>query len=107
VVASTSPDPDVSPALFEFALGGPAPNPARSRTIVEMSLPRDANVHVDVIDVSGRLVKTLAEGQYPAGVTPLYWDLRDRWGRPLSMGCYWVAGRLGERRFTQQLTIAP
>ena len=107
VVGKTSPDPETTPSLFELALAAPAPNPARTRTIVELSLPRDTDIHVDVLDVTGRIVKTLAAGLYPAGVTPIYWDLRDRWGRALSAGCYWVAGRLGSRRIVRQLTVVP
>jgi flagellar hook assembly protein FlgD len=43
---------------------------------------------VEVYDVSGRLVKRLADGKMPAGQHRVSWDCRDSDGRPAANGTY-------------------
>ena len=94
-------------AALELRLSPPYPSPARNFARLDLSLPRATVVHINVIDVAGRLVRTLAEGSYPAGLTPLFWVLNDKTGARLSMGQYWILGVLGERTFVHRLTVLP
>jgi hypothetical protein len=64
-------------------------------------------VRVVVMDVSGRLLRWLAAGSYPAGTTALDWDLVDDAGTRVSAGQYWVLGEFGNTRFTHRLTVVP
>ncbi len=50
-----------------FALSSVVPNPMRGVAHVTFALPRAARVHVGVLDVQGREVLTLADGEYGAG----------------------------------------
>jgi uncharacterized repeat protein (TIGR02543 family) len=50
-----------------FALSSVVPNPTRGVGHVIFALPRAARVHVGVLDVQGREVLTLADGEYGAG----------------------------------------
>lgn len=49
------------------------PNPFRDRTMLQVTLPRDATVLLRVFDTNGRLVGTLADGFLSAGTHALPW----------------------------------
>jgi flagellar hook assembly protein FlgD len=51
-------------------------------------------VRVDVTDIAGRKVATLAEGFQSPGRYTREWDGRDQGGRDVPSGVYWV--RLGD-----------
>ena len=78
----------------------PAPNPSRGEVRFGLALPADGEVRVEVFDVAGRLVRTLASGRWPAGTNAVTWDGRDAQGHPVSAGLYLVraAGPGGEAR---------
>ncbi|MCP4229972.1 MAG: T9SS type A sorting domain-containing protein [bacterium] len=50
-----------------FALYPPTPNPAANSAFIAFDLPRAAEVHLDLYDVKGRKVETLAQGDYQPG----------------------------------------
>jgi uncharacterized membrane protein len=80
VAAASSP----SPALRVF------PNPAREATGVALELPRGADARLEVVDVTGRLVRRLADGALPSGPSEFRWDGRDASGRRVGSGVYYV-----------------
>lgn len=59
-----------------LSLASIAPNPVVSTTTVRFTLEREANVRLDVFDVSGRLVTRLANGTHTAGSHIARWDAR-------------------------------
>lgn len=65
-----------------------APNPARGNLSVNFELTADETVTIALYDVSGREVRTLAQGAYPAGRHAVPWDGLDRSGRPAAPGVY-------------------
>ncbi len=69
-------------------LAAPSPNPARGRTVLAFALPAPGHAALEVFDVGGRLVRRLADGDFPAGAGRLSWDLRDDQGRPVPAGVY-------------------
>ena len=86
--ASTAEVP-VSPALTPAVL--PArPNPFAAETRITFALPSPSRATLRVYDVAGRLVKTLAEGVFPAGVNPLIWNGEDDAGRTVRSGIYFL-----------------
>ena len=75
-------------------LGANYPNPFNPSTTIPFSLDAPATVSVSVLDVTGRLVTTLAREQdYPAGRHELLWGGRDDAGRAMPSGVYFY--RLG------------
>ncbi|MBU0508388.1 T9SS type A sorting domain-containing protein [bacterium] len=58
----------------EFALAPPAPNPFNSVTRLRYGVDRLENVRLDVFDVQGRLVTTLASGMHTPGWYEREWD---------------------------------
>ncbi|MBD3367078.1 MAG: choice-of-anchor D domain-containing protein [Candidatus Eisenbacteria bacterium] len=73
-----------------LALKPAVPNPFRSRTAVRLLLPAPAEALVEIYDVSGRRVATLADGPLPAGVNRLEWN-----GRDVASGIYFCRAQVG------------
>ncbi len=73
-----------------LALAAPSPNPARGSSVMRFALPRSGRVRLAVHDLSGRVVRTLADGTGEAGEHSLAWDLRDDAGNAVRPGLYFV-----------------
>lgn len=71
-------------------LNGGNPNPLRTRTTIELTLPRDERVTVVVYDIAGRLVRDLFSGAITAGSHAVAWDGRDASGTQAANGVYFV-----------------
>lgn len=71
---------------MEFSVVGA--NPVVGQSAVRFSLPKAANVTLRVYSTSGALVRTLVNGQMPAGANTINWNLRDDAGRPVGSGLY-------------------
>jgi hypothetical protein len=54
-----------------------APNPAPTAAQIAFTLPADASVRVEVLDVGGRRVSLLADGVTGAGAHSLRWSMQD------------------------------
>ncbi len=80
------------------------PNPFNPSTTINYELPYDAQVRVSVYDLSGRLVKTLEDGQRIAGQHSVQWNGRDSQGSAQASGMYFVrlnaGGKTGIRKIT-------
>jgi hypothetical protein len=90
---------------FPLSFSSPWPNPARQSAHWAYSVPQAAQVQVDVFDVTGRHVHTVASGERGAGRGELSWDLRDDGGRPVDAGLYFVKARLGAGEWTKRLIV--
>lgn len=76
----------------------PRPMPFTSETGIAFWLAEPSEVSLDVFDVNGRLVRTLAGGTYGAGTHDVVWDGRGSLGERVAPGVYFVrcAGPLGQ-----------
>jgi len=83
------------------------PNPARANTQVSFTLPQAASVELDVTDVTGRHVRTLAHGSLPAGSHFAEWDGREAGGRVAPAGVYLVTLRRGTQIRTTRVVRTP
>jgi hypothetical protein len=74
---------------------------------VNFGLAKDDFVQVKVFDVSGRLVRTLADRKFPAGEHVISWDGVDNAGRQLPRGVYFTQLKYRESGFelAKKLTI--
>jgi len=71
-------------------LSAPRPNPSRGTSGLWLTLSATTGVNVEVLDITGRHVATLASGMLPAGVHDLTWNgTNDRGGR-VAAGIYLV-----------------
>lgn len=65
-----------------------SPNPFISTVEIQYSLSVQEHVHISVFDMSGRIVKTLANETQQADQHSVYWDGTGQNGTPLSGGMY-------------------
>ena len=65
-----------------------APNPVRRSSSIRWQLPVSGRARLAVFDVSGRVVRVLAEGLTDAGTYVTAWDGRDAEGRSVANGTY-------------------
>jgi len=71
-----------------FALLPAYPNPFNPATTVSFEIPWPAHAEVRICDVRGRLVRSLADREFPAGVHRVSWDAIDGSGSPVSGGVF-------------------
>jgi hypothetical protein len=76
-------------------------NPMRPNGSLMLSLPSDADVKVNLYDVTGRLVKNLANGRMTAGSHTLQMD-----GSGLSSGIYLLDVDAGSKHMTRKLVLS-
>lgn len=96
---------EVGDRVTELGFALPRPNPAYDQTSMLFTLPRGGVLSLRVYDASGRLVRTLAHGFRPAGEHRLVWDLRDRSGRRVQSGLYFVELDALDGRWTRRLIV--
>ncbi len=73
-----------------FVCGLPTPNPLVQRTVLSFELPVASDVALDVYDVAGRIVQSLAHGRLPAGRHERAWNGTDARGARAAPGVYFV-----------------
>ncbi len=78
------------PDAGRLALGPCVPNPFNPRAVIAYTLPSAGSVTVSVHDARGRRLAVLVQGSRPAGRHEAVWNGRDRSGRDLPSGVYWV-----------------
>ncbi|MDM7915678.1 MAG: FlgD immunoglobulin-like domain containing protein [Candidatus Eisenbacteria bacterium] len=68
---------------------GVLPNPARGSAVLRLELPAaGCSVRATIVDISGRLVRSLASGAMGPGTHYVPWDGRDSEGREVAPGIY-------------------
>ena len=63
-------------------------NPSRGGSALSLRISKPGEVSVQLFDVSGRLLRTLAQGRVPAGERVLQWDGKDDRGQSVGSGVY-------------------
>jgi hypothetical protein len=71
------------------------PNPAREGSTLRLSLPSAGPAHLGIYALDGSLVRTLVNGNRPAGNQDFMWDGRDDAGRALPSGVYFYRLQTG------------
>ncbi len=91
--------------LLTLSFSGPWPNPARASMTCAFSLPEAAPIRVEVYDLSGRLVRTLADGPHEPGTGELVWNLTDQYGIGVHAGIYLLRAQLGPQTWTRRISV--
>jgi hypothetical protein len=71
-----------------FALHNNYPNPFNPVTNITYDIPEVAQVTLDIYNISGQKVRTLAQGQHEPGRYRIQWNATNDYGNPLSSGMY-------------------
>ena len=87
--------------VLAFGLSGMIPNPSHGIAHVTFALPRAARVHVSVLDVQGREILTLADGEFNAGRHQVQLSA----SRGLSPGLYFVRMSVPGQTFVKRFAV--
>jgi hypothetical protein len=88
-----------------FALHQNEPNPFGRATAIRFDLPRAEHVRLELFDLLGRRVATLADAHYPAGFHAVQWGGRDRAG--IGPGIYMYRVIAGAFRSQKKMILLP
>jgi len=88
-----------------FRLGQNFPNPFRGETMIPYDLPASGQVSLKIFDITGKLVKTLVDGQELAGFHAATWDGRNHAGRSVASGIYYYRLSGPERQATMKMLV--
>ena len=86
-------------------LYAPRPNPFRTRLAIRYSLAAEWPVTLRVHDLTGRIVRTFADGVARPGRYSVNWNGTDDRGRELARGVYFCRFSAGDYRTTEKLVM--
>ncbi|GEM_PF-3253304 len=89
----------------DFILAQNYPNPFNPATTFKFGLDKDAYVNLAIYNLRGELVKTIADGNYSAGVYEVSWNGTDTNGEKVSSGIYFYRLSDGTRTVTKKLSL--
>ena len=71
-----------------FSLGQNYPNPFNPTTTIPFVLDKPGNVKLEVYNIMGQHIKTVADGYFSAGSHTAVWNARDKSGNHVGAGVY-------------------
>ena len=98
------PTPNNNRSTFELYPNHP--NPFNSETMIRFSLPKNADVEVNIFNINGQHVRSLVQGRYTAGIHTLRWDGRDDRETPVSSGVYICQIKSGDILIVRKMTLS-
>lgn len=88
-----------------FTLLQNRPNPFGGATELSFSLPQPTSVKLQVLDVAGRAIKTVTDGQWSAGRHDFTWDGTDEGGNAVASGVYFYRLQANGQDETKRMTL--
>ena len=98
-------DGDGEPLPTTLGFRDAFPNPTAGQTTFAFSLPATARVRLDVYDLRGRRVATLADGDLAPGHHAFVWSGRDASGAQVPSGIFYARLRTPDRVLTQRISV--
>ncbi len=97
--------PDQASAL-RFRVLDNTPNPFSTMTSIRFELPAATEVDIDLFDVTGRHVRSLAQGtRYLSGIHAVPWDGRSADGRRAAAGVYYYRVRVHDVNVSRAMLL--
>ncbi|MCI0404499.1 MAG: M6 family metalloprotease domain-containing protein [candidate division Zixibacteria bacterium] len=100
---------DVEDELFNrpknFQLAQNYPNPFNPATVIAYTLEKSGPVELEIFNLLGEKIKTLASGRQGAGLHQKAWDGTDEGGRAVSSGLYLYRLRLEKLAETKKMML--
>ena len=84
----------------QFAVSQNYPNPFNAQTNIQYSLASKSFVSIDIIDILGQKIATIAEGTVPAGEHQATWNAGDQ-----SSGIYFYRIKAGDKIETKKMVL--
>ena len=96
-------------AVDDFVIGGPRlrilGNVTGSVSRLELSLPVQADITLDIHDARGARIRQLYTGGMAGGTRVVVWDGRDGHGQSVASGVYFVRMNIGREVWTDRVVI--
>ena len=89
----------------EFALDQNYPNPFNARTEIRYALPVDSDVQLEIYNILGQKVTTLADGKQKAGYHSLIWNGTTTSGDIAATGMYLYKLSTNEKTFVKKMLM--
>ena len=89
-----------APVPAEFHLSNAFPNPFNAATRITYRIPDATVVTISVMDISGRLVQTLVDGEKPSGTHAVTWDAHTE-----TSGVYFIRLETAGFKSTRKLVL--
>jgi hypothetical protein len=102
--SGTAGRPEVPVTALDLSLA--RPNPFTGSTVVQLALPNEQRVRARVVDVAGRLVRSLTDRTLGPGTHPLEWDGRDQAARVAGAGVYFLVVETESGRQARRVVLA-
>jgi hypothetical protein len=81
------------------------PNPFNSTTTIKFAIGKAEQVKLDIYDLGGRKVVTLADAQFAAGKHTLSWDGLNSQGGQVASGTYIYRLKTSEKQFAEKMVL--
>ena len=81
------------------------PNPFNPETAIEFEIPKRSHISLQVFNILGQRLKTLAHKSYSAGKHSVYWDGTNENGQKLATGVYFLRLQSEEYVETKKLIL--
>jgi hypothetical protein len=94
-----------TPLAGRVALNEAVPNPFNPSTVLAFSLPATMQARLTIHDVSGRIVRVLADGVMAAGRHEFTWDGSDHHSRRVASGVYFFSLEAGATAETRRMVM--
>lgn len=92
-------------SIANFRLFQNSPNPCTEFTIINYQLPEPTHTTLRIYDTSGRMLKTLVDGQMESGHHRAHWNGRDGSGNLVPSGVYFYQIKAGDYTAAQKLLM--
>jgi len=90
---------------YDPVLIGNYPNPFSEHTTVKFSMNDQSQMTLEILDLFGKKVKTLASGIYPAGNSSIDWDGTGENGAQVPAGVYLCRFTTSKKTITKQMLL--
>ncbi len=94
---------EINPAVDQLSQN--YPNPFNPETNISFSLSETGQVSLEIYNIKGQKVKTLADGIYEKGEHMVNWDGNDDSGKPVSSGIYFYKLKDGRYTSTKKMIL--
>ncbi len=104
-IFSSTPEPAQLPSQHQLAQN--YPNPFNGSTRVRFSLVHGENIRLEIYDMLGRKIRTVARGMFASGEYQFNWDGLNEIGEQVAAGNYICRLRTATQMLTQKMTYLP
>ena len=98
-------DDNYQPGMNNTALLGNYPNPFNPETTISFNLKSSEHVSLDIFNVKGQKVTTIANGQFNQGTHNIVWNGMDASNSKIASGIYFYKLRAGSYTKTKKMIL--